>query len=135
MYPLPKALPLWWPVIVLALTLAGCRGDEPKRMPDTLPDITGMITQLQEAGKDAEEGEIQLLVEAPEDNGTNAPKASIKIDKNTLIETKGGARIKAGQLKPGLQVEVWYRDKVMETMPVQAEAKALRVLTRTLKKD
>jgi hypothetical protein len=132
MYFIQRVLLQWG--LVLGLLITGCRGEEPKRMPDTIPDITGMITQLQEHEEDTKD-EIQLLVETQEDDGANTLSASVIINKHTLIETKDGARIKAGQLKPGLLVEVWYREKIMETMPAQAEAKALRVLTKTINKD
>ena len=109
------------------LLLTSCRGDEPKRMPDTLPDILGNITSITQADTDGNKMTVQLLVEAKQGTKTAYPKASIKVDDSSLIEDETGKRIKAGQLREGQQVEVWFTDEVMESFPVQATAKALRV--------
>jgi hypothetical protein len=112
---------------LVILLLSACRGEELKRMPDTLPDINGKITSLTETATTEKNIHLQLLVEAAEDTDSAYPKASIKVDDDTLIEDKDGKRLKAGQLKQGQQVEVWFDDAVMESMPVQATAVAIRV--------
>lgn len=109
------------------VAIVGCRGDELKRMPDTLPDINGQITSLTETGTTQKNSRLQLIVEAVENSKPTYPQASVKVDENTLIEDKDGKRLKAGQLKQGQQVEVWFDGPVMESMPVQATAVAIRV--------
>jgi hypothetical protein len=106
---------------------ASCRGEELKRMPDTLPDITGKITNLAETATTQNNIHLQIMVEASQGKESTYPEASIKVDDDTLIEDKDGKRLKAGQLKQGQQVEVWFGDAVMESMPVQATAVAIRV--------
>ncbi|MBC5775332.1 DUF3221 domain-containing protein [Pontibacter sp. KCTC 32443] len=110
--------------------LTNCRGDEPKRMPDTVPDINGSITSLTETEAEGSKITAQLLVEAKEGSRATYPSASIKVDHNTLIENNEGKRIKAGLLQEGQEVEVWFDGPVRESMPVQATAKAIRVSLR-----
>ncbi|MBB6610972.1 DUF3221 domain-containing protein [Pontibacter sp. Tf4] len=105
------------------LLLAGCRGKEPKRMPDTLPDIYGTITKISEG----RENMPQLHVRAADTTASGYPEASITIDKNTLIEDKDGQHLKAANLQQGQLVEVWFGNEVLESMPVQTTAKAIRV--------
>lgn len=107
--------------------MGACRGEELKRMPDTLPDITGKITSLAETDTTKKNIHLQMMVEASQGIESAYPKASIKVDDDTLIEDRDGKRLKAGQLKQGQQVEVWFDGAVMESMPVQATAVAIRV--------
>ena len=109
------------------LLLTACRGDEPKRMPDTVPDINGQITSLSETATTQKNTRLQLMVVAATETESPYPKASIKVNDDTLIEDKDGKRLKAGQLRQGQQVEVWFDGAVMESMPVQATAMAIRV--------
>jgi hypothetical protein len=112
------------------VSIVSCRGDEPKRMPDTLPDIKGSITSLTETGTTQKNSRLQLVVEAEKGNAGTYPQASVKVDENTLIEDNNGKRLKAGQLKQGQQVEIWFDGAVMESMPVQATAIAIRASTQ-----
>lgn len=116
---------------LVIVAIVSCRGDELKRMPDTLPDINGEITSLTETGTTEKNSRLQLLVEAGKGVESAYPQASVKVDENTLIEDKDGKRIKAGQLKEGHEVEVWFDGAVMESMPVQATAVAIRVTLPT----
>ena len=109
------------------LWLAACRGDEPKRMPDTIPDISGTITTLTPTEPGNNKKRVQLLVEATESSDAAHKQASITITDDTLIEDANGKRLKAGQLQQGQQVDVWFKGAVRESMPVQATAKAVRV--------
>lgn len=112
---------------LVILLMGACRGEELKRMPDTLPDITGKITSLAETATTKKNIHLQMMVEASQGKESAYPKASIKVDDDTLIEDRDGKRLKAGQLKQGQQVEVWFDGAVMESMPVQATAVAIRV--------
>ena len=109
----------------ILVTLISCRGEEPKRMPDTIPDITGDITSLTRDAKD--DSNLQLMIVSRDETGAIIPEASVKVTGHTLIEEKDGKRLKAAQLQQGQQVDVWFEGPVMESMPVQATAKAIRI--------
>lgn len=70
------------------------------------------------------------MVEADKAAASPLPKAGISVDDDTLIEDESGKRLKAGQLRKGQRVEVWFRGAVMESMPVQATAAAIRINRR-----
>jgi len=109
------------------LWLAACRGDEPKRMPDTIPDITGTITTITPTEPGNNKKRVQMLVEADQNSTAALKQASITVTDDTLVEDADGKRLKAGQLKQGQKVDVWFEGAVRESMPVQATAKAVRV--------
>ncbi|MDX5422370.1 MAG: YobA family protein [Hymenobacteraceae bacterium] len=112
----------------LAALLLSCRGGEPKRMPDTLPDVRGYITDIR---KTANNGSRQVkgivMVRAMEGLDVQYPDASIRVDENTLIEDADGERFELERLREGHEVEAWFEGDVMESMPVQGYAKAIRV--------
>ncbi|GAB3200337.1 glycerol kinase [Pontibacter aydingkolensis] len=112
---------------LLLLLLEGCRGDEPKRMPDTLPDVHGYISHIKKTTEKSENSKAVVLVKAIE--GIDAPyrEADIRIDKNTLIENTSGKHLKLEQLREGQEVEAWFEGDVLESMPVQGYVKAVRV--------
>lgn len=112
--------------MLLVSALVACRGEEPKRMPDTLPDMEGNIVSLDRPVKE-DDKVVQLFVKAPETQEEGFPEASIRVDESTLIEDKDGKVLKPAHLQQGQQVEVWFENEVMESMPVQATAKAVRV--------
>ncbi|MEJ8756106.1 DUF3221 domain-containing protein [Pontibacter sp. H259] len=113
-------------IVVIGLC-ASCRGDEPKRMPDTIPDIEGTITSITDPQAGNSKQRVQLMVEANKTKAVAIKQASINVTDDTLIEDTDGKRLKAGQLQQGREVEVWFDGPVMESMPVQATAKAIRV--------
>ncbi|NEM98150.1 DUF3221 domain-containing protein [Pontibacter burrus] len=114
-------------LLYLAVLLLSCRGDEPKRIPDTLPDIIGSVITISQPATQDQKEPLQLLVKADDEQATNYSQASVTVNKNTLIESKDGKHLKAGALQEGQLIEVWFEDEVMESMPVQARAKAIRI--------
>lgn len=114
-------------MLLAFLLLAGCRGDEPKRMPDTLPDVRGIIRDIQRTSENGGEATAVVMVEAVQGIEVRYPKASITIDKSTLLETPEGEPLQLEQLQEGQEVEAWLEGEVMESFPVQAKAKAVRV--------
>ncbi len=111
--------------------LVACRGDEPKRMPDTIPEITGTITTLTQTDATKQNIQLQIIVTATDKEAGQYPQASIKVLDETLIETDKGKRVKAGKLREGQLVNVWFNDGVIaESMPVQVSAKAIKVNTQ-----
>lgn len=94
-------------------------------MPDTIPDVAGNIISLSRDTKD--DDNVQLIILSKKETGAT-PEASVRVTEHTLIEEKDGKRLKAAQLRQGQQVDVWFEGPVMESMPVQATAKAIRII-------
>lgn len=113
--------------ILLAITLGSCRGDEPKRIPDTLPDVHGSIESIAMAAQDNDEAQATVRVRAVEGIEAKYPEASITITKSTLIESTTGEHLKLEQLRDGQEIEAWFEGGVMESYPVQGQVKAVRV--------
>lgn len=122
-YPPTCSFLLFW----LLVLLCNCRGPEPKRMPDTLPDVRGYITEIKRPA--ARDKQLSTIVEvhAIEGIANRYPDASIRLDNNTLIEDATGRKLDLENLREGHEVEAWFEGEVMESMPVQAYAKAIRV--------
>ena len=113
--------------ILLAVLFAACRGGEPKRLPDTLPDVHGYIANIKKTNEKSEKSKAVVLVKAMEGIDTRYKEANIRIDKNTLIETESGEHLKIEQLREGHEIEAWFEGNIMESMPVQGYVKAIRV--------
>lgn len=109
---------------LLTALLIGCRGETPKRMPDTLPDVQGKITSVSQS-----EDEIATVIQVSAVEGVDSisPQANITVDENTLIEDAEGETLRLNDLQNGLNVEVWVREEMIESSPVQAQAAAIRV--------
>ena len=112
---------------LLLSILAGCRGEEPKRMPDTLPDVHGYISHIKKTNEKSEKSRAVILVKAIDTSDVKYKEANIQVDKNTLIETSDGAHLKLEQLREGQEVEAWFEGEVMDSVPVQGYVKGLRV--------
>lgn len=112
---------------LLLSILAGCRGEEPKRMPDTLPDVHGYISHIKKTSEKSEKSRAVILVKAIDTSDVKYKEANIQVDKNTLIETSDGAHLKLEQLREGQEVEAWFEGEVMDSVPVQGYVKGLRV--------
>lgn len=122
-----KLTPLFFTFAVL---LTACSGESGPAIPDTLPDITGNVTQLNRTSDENQKAVATILVEAVGGVDSIQTKASIKIDGNTLIEDQDGAKLKLEQLREGNQVDAWFDGPVLESFPVQAHASAIRVIAR-----
>ncbi|WP_299824269.1 DUF3221 domain-containing protein [uncultured Pontibacter sp.] len=114
---------------VLLLLLAGCRGDEPKRMPDTLPDVRGYISHIKKTAEKSDQSKAVLLVRTIEGIDVKQKEADIQLDKNTLIESQSGEYLKLEQLREGQEVEAWFEGDVVDAEPVRGYVKAVRVKT------
>ena len=113
----------------MVLLLAWCCScsDEPKRMPDTLPDVHGYIGEIKRTANKSGVVKAVIMVKAVEGLEGDYPDASLRIDENTLIEDATGKELKLEQLREGHEVQAWFEGDVMESMPVQGYAKAMRV--------
>ncbi|MEJ8801415.1 DUF3221 domain-containing protein [Pontibacter sp. H249] len=114
-------------VVLMLCTMASCRGDEPKRIPTTLPDVRGYISHIKKTSEQGDKSKAIILVKAIEGIEAKHQNADIIIDKNTLIESETGEHLKLEQLREGQEVQAWLEGDVMETDPVQGYAKAVRV--------
>ncbi len=114
-------------IALLHLLLTGCRGDKPKRMPDTLPDVHGYISNIKKTTQKHNGAKAVIMVKAIEGINVKYPEANIQVDKHTLIESKSGEHLKLEQLLEGQEIEAWFDDTVIESYPVQGYVKAIRV--------
>jgi beta-N-acetylhexosaminidase len=88
-------------------------------------DIRGVITNIIVNN----EGEGTILVEGQIEEDTTQDYASIRIDKNTIIN-RGvtSKKLQLSDLKVGDRVEVKFIGPVAESYPVQAKAQYITVL-------
>ena len=114
-------------VCLTLLLLSGC-SDEPKRIPDTLPDVHGYIGSIKRTASNDEAVKAIVMVKAIEGLQADYPDASIRIDEDTKIEDADGKPLKLEQLREGHEIQAWFEEGgVLESMPVQGYAKAIRV--------
>lgn len=113
--------------LVLLLLLSSSCSDEPKRIPDTLPDVHGYIGDIKRTANNGSAAKAVIIVKSMEGIEANFPDASVRIDENTLIEAATGEELKLEQLREGHEVQAWFEGDVLESMPVQGYAKAIRV--------
>lgn len=111
--------------ILLLCLVSGCRGDEPKRIPDTMPDVYGTITSI--TTEDDDYAKAVVMVQTMEGVEARYPNANISIDDETLIEDSNGKRLKLEHLQKGQEVQAWFEGDVVEEIPVQGYVKAVRV--------
>lgn len=111
---------------LLLLLCSSCR-DEPKRMPDTLPDVRGHIEDIKRTANNGEAAKAVIMVRTIEGLEADHPSASLRIDENTLIEDTDGKALRLDQLREGHEVQAWLEGDLLDTMPVQGYAKAMRV--------
>jgi hypothetical protein len=96
-------------------------------MPDTLPDVRGYIGDIKHSNSKNGGAKAIIRVKAMEGLEADYPDASISIDEHTLIEDGTGKRLKPNQLRAGHEVQAWFEGDVLESMPVQGYAKAIRI--------
>lgn len=112
--------------LLLLTLLSSCR-QEPKRMPDTLPDVYGYITDIKFTSKNDEKAKALVAVKSLEGVPANYADASVSIDESTLIEDEAGEQLKLDQLREGHQIQAWFDGDVLENRPVRGKAKAVRI--------
>jgi hypothetical protein len=113
--------------LLLILLMASSCSKQPKRMPDTLPDVHGYIGDIKRTANKDGAAKAVVMVKAMEGLEADFPDASIRIDGNTLIQDMNGKNLKLDQLREGHEVQAWFDGDVLESMPVQGNAKAIRV--------
>lgn len=114
-------------ILLLANTLLCACSKEPKRIPDTIPEVHGYITNIKRAATNDDAVKAEVAIKAMDGIETRYKDASIKIDEHTLIEDETGKELTLKNLREGHEVQVWFDGEVMESNPVQAYAKALRI--------
>ena len=87
--------------------------------------VRGEITEIFLDG----EGKVAaVLVEGEVESDTVYDKARVAITKGSVILRTSGEELQPQDLKQGMRVEVVFQGPVAESYPVQAQAKAIRVL-------
>lgn len=114
-------------ITLLPLLLFSSCSDEPKRIPDTLPDVHGYIGSIKRTTNNNDAAKAVVMVKAMEGLEADYPDASIRIDEDTKIEDMNGKSLKLEQLREGHEIQAWFEGDVLESMPVQGYAKAIRV--------
>ncbi|RIJ42843.1 DUF3221 domain-containing protein [Pontibacter oryzae] len=122
-----KITPLYFLITVLSATFLFACSKEPKRIPDTMPDVHGYITNIKRAATNDEAVKAEVAVKALDGVEAQFKDANIKIDEHTLIEDETGKMLTLKNLREGHEVQVWFDGEVMESDPVQAYAKAVRI--------
>lgn len=112
------------------LLFVSCRDSELKRMPDTLPDIRGNITQLSSTQHNGKDDAFAISVKAKNEKDIRVTEAIIIVTEETKIEDGAGKDLPISALKQGQEVDVWFGDKLMESFPVQANAIAIRITSQ-----
>lgn len=112
--------------LLLLTVLLSCR-QEPKRMPDTQPDVYGYIKNIKFTSQNGKKAKAVVAVKALEGVTANYKDASVQIDNHTLIEDKTGEMLKLEELREGHQIEAWFDGEVLGDKPVQGHAKAVRI--------
>ncbi|GAA4440744.1 hypothetical protein GCM10023188_38400 [Pontibacter saemangeumensis] len=115
-------------ITLLPLLLFSSCSDEPKRIPDTLPDVHGYIGSIKRTANNNDAAKAVVMVKAMEGLEADYPDASIRIDEDTKIEDMNGKSLKLEQLREGHEIQAWFEGDVLESMPVQGYAKAIRVI-------
>ncbi|MCJ8167250.1 YobA family protein [Pontibacter sp. E15-1] len=116
---------LYFPFLCLFL-FSGC-SQEPKRIPDTLPEVHGYIGSIKRSATKNSTAKAVIMVKAIEGLTGDYPDASIRIDEDTKIEDMNGKPLKPEQLREGHEIKAWLDGNKLESMPVQGYAKAIRV--------
>ncbi|QCR23350.1 DUF3221 domain-containing protein [Pontibacter sp. SGAir0037] len=107
---------------------SACSGENTNnRIPDTQPDIQGPISKLKRTAAKNGKSVATILVETVGGIESNYPKATITVDEKTIIQDQEGTILKPTHLREGLTAEVWFDEPVLESLPVQAHAAAVRI--------
>ncbi len=100
---------------VLMLNMMGCMKTSNNR--NEKIDIRGSITKVL---TDDNKKVTGIFVEGKVESDTIHDKATVRIDKST--------KISVSELKEGMKVEVVFKGEVLESYPVQAKAKTIKVI-------
>lgn len=114
------------PLLCLLLLLAAC-SPEPKRIPSTLPDVHGYITNIKRTANNGDGTKAVVAIKSMEGLEANYGDASVRVDKYTLIEDEDGEELSQDDLKEGHEVQIWFEDGKLGPEPVQGYAKAVRI--------
>ena len=112
-------------ILILTLSLLlfigamGCSDD----VKDNI-GIRGEITQITRGEDDV----MFIMVEGEVESDTFYDKASIRINKDTVIVKAPDEKISPEELKEGMMVEAVFQGAVAESYPVQGQARAIKVV-------
>jgi beta-N-acetylhexosaminidase len=124
-------------LLVLAIAVAGCgnlgvdpitglpAGQLASPAPQEPPDIRGTLTAV-ESGTQGQGG--LLTIEEDPNVPSGSAKARVRLTGQTNLLRANGQRLGFTEFKVGQRVEAWFEGPVAESYPVQATARAVRVV-------
>lgn len=129
-------------ILLLALLSGGCstRGNENTstppvdaggNLPNEQPGIAGIVTRINPAIGGAQNTIGHILVEENPADTAGSAKASVAITTGTRIVKQEGADLRPatfGDLATGQQVRVWFSGPVLESYPVQGQARFVVII-------
>lgn len=121
-------------LVTLTLVAAGCGnmlnpsatlvGNTPRvEAPSEAPDIRGTLMRMESGARGG-----TLVLEEDPSSQANGAKASIQLTSGTAMVGADGYRLNFSDLKVGQTLEAWYEGPVARSYPVQATARAVRLL-------
>jgi hypothetical protein len=119
-----EALVRWWHVVPDGS--GGRRADEVRELavplssgtaflPTGAPDITGLVTAVEDSGR-------RLRVEERPEDASGSAKAVVRVPADAPILERSGLPRQFGEVRVGTRVSVWFAGPVAESYPVQATA-------------
>ena len=124
-------------LFALAIALAGCgnlgvdpitglpAGQLAPPAPQEAPSIRGTLTAI-ESGTQGQGG--LLTIEEDPNATAGSAKARVRLTGATNLIRANGQRLGFTEFKVGQRLEAWFEGPVAESYPVQATAKAVRVI-------
>src|SRR6056297_2176016 len=119
-------------ISLMLLTSCFSNGNEPVENQPPADSGSQLITygvagRINNISENESSNEITILVESEiENNGAKYDKASVKITSDTIIYDGNGSEIETVEL--GQYVRVFFTGEVMESYPVQVNAKQLNIV-------
>lgn len=95
----------------------------PIPVPSETPGIRGTLTQLSSSNDGG-----TLLIEREAGSTAGVARASVRLTSKTLLVRPDGQRMSFREFATGQTVEAWFEGPVAESDPVQATAKAVRLV-------
>jgi beta-N-acetylhexosaminidase len=111
-------------LIILLFSACSFQGLTGKQDEDKL-SIRGTVIKLYKNNE-----LVTLFVEGDKEADTEYDKASVTIDKKTVIQDSAKNRLAADDIKEGFKVEIIFTGPVRESYPVQATAMKVVVLSK-----
>jgi hypothetical protein len=114
--------------LLLGVAVVGC-ACRASAVPNEVPGITGIVTQVASAGDDS----MAILVEGGEQPaGAVSDKALVTLTPSTRVLDPNGRTAPRSNIVVGVEVKVWFTGPVALSYPVQGAATVVQ-LTGTIR--